>query len=137
VRPDLPILIGAAAERILATANRVLSSGATFQQTITLSNRTEIQLGPFKITPYLVDHAAFDAYAIQIDADGQRLFYTGDIRAHGRKAKLFEALVARPPAAVDVLLMEGTTLSREGNAAHFATEANLEDDFVEAMHDTA
>ena len=67
-----------------------------------------MNLGPFTITPYLVDHSAFDAYSLLVEAAGRRLFYSGDFRAHGRKARLFEQLVADPPAA-DVMLMEGTT----------------------------
>ena len=34
--------------------------------------------------------------------------YTGDLRGHGRKKRLFEAMLGDPPAGMDVLLMEGT-----------------------------
>jgi ribonuclease J len=73
-----------------------------------LVDRTPFVLGPFTITPFLNDHSAFDAYSLLIEADEQRLFYTGDIRALGRKKSLFDKLLADPPAALDVLLMEGT-----------------------------
>lgn len=66
---------------------------------------------PFIITPYLVDHSAYDAFAIQIEADGKKLFYSGDFRGHGRKRKLLDNLVTHPPEKIDTLLMEGTTLS--------------------------
>uniref|UniRef100_UPI001C5CADBA hypothetical protein n=1 Tax=Escherichia fergusonii TaxID=564 RepID=UPI001C5CADBA len=69
------------------------------------------------ITPYLADHSAFDAYSLLVEAHGKRAFYSGDIRAHGRKARLFENLVEHPPQAIDVLLLEGTTLSRPGMAS--------------------
>ena len=42
-------------------------------------------IGDFTITPYLVDHSAADAYAFLIEAEGKRLFYSGDLRSHGRK----------------------------------------------------
>ena len=45
---------------------------------------------------------------------GRRLFYTGDIRGHGRKADLFEQLLRDPPQGVDVLLMEGTNIRPDG-----------------------
>jgi ribonuclease J len=85
------------------------------------------------VTPYLVDHSGFDAYALLIEADGQRLFYTGDLRGYGRKAKLFERLVAEPPPAIDVLLTEGTHVRRDGahDAVMFPTESDLEQRFVD------
>jgi ribonuclease J len=45
-------------------------------------------IGDFTITPYLVDHSAADAYAFLIEAEGKRLFYSGDLRSHGRKRVL-------------------------------------------------
>jgi len=62
-------------------------------------------LGPFTVTPYLVDHSAFDSYAMVVEAAGRRLMYTGDLRGHGRKSRLFEEMLARPPAQIDTLLM--------------------------------
>ena len=73
-------------------------SGGTFENVIHLEDRKPIELGPFRITPYLMDHSAYDSYAVLIESDGQRVFYTGDLRGHGRKAALFERLVAHPPA---------------------------------------
>ena len=29
------------------------------------------------MTPYRVDHSAFDAYAVHVEGNGRRLFYTG------------------------------------------------------------
>lgn len=80
-------------------------------------------MGPFTITPFLVDHSAYDACAVLVEADGKRLFYTGDLRAHGRKSSLFERFVASPPPNVDVLLMEGTCIGREDQ--DFPTEDDL------------
>ena len=54
---------------------------------------------------------------------GNDLFYTGDLRAHGRKSSLFEKLVASPPSDVDVLLMEGTCVGRDDQ--DFPTEDEL------------
>lgn len=33
-----------------------------------------------RITPYTVDHAAYDACAFLIEAEGRRILYSGDIR---------------------------------------------------------
>jgi ribonuclease J len=59
-----------------------------------------------------MDHSAPDAYAFEIECDGKRLFYSGDFRAHGRKAKLFKNLLKNPPKKIDVLIMEGTMMER-------------------------
>jgi ribonuclease J len=73
------------------------------------------QIGDFTITPYLMDHSAADAYAFLIEAEGKRLFYSGDLRSHGRKAILFENLVKRPIRDIDVLFLEGTMLHRSND----------------------
>ncbi len=121
-----PILIGQAAQRILEAASVFVPGKVRMDNTIPLQNGKPIALGPFTITPYLVDHSAYDAYAVLVEADGQRLFYSGDIRGHGRKGKLFERLVAHPPKDIDCLLMEGTTVGRTGIDDEYPTETDLE-----------
>jgi ribonuclease J len=90
-----------------------------------LENGKTLPLGPFKITPYLMDHSAYDSYAVLIEGDGKRIFYTGDLRGHGRKGSLFTRLVATPPLGVDVLLMEGTN-GRKNSEKGFPTENDLQ-----------
>jgi len=131
-----PFLMGAATERILAAAADFTPSGGTFENVIHLKDRQAIELGPFRITPYLMDHSAYDAYAVLVEAHGKRLFYTGDLRGHGRKGNLFERLLNAPPADVDVLLMEGTTITRTGTDKGFPTEPDLENEMVMLFRDT-
>lgn len=78
-------LMGAATERILAAAADFTPSGGTFGNVTHLEDRKPIEFGPFRITPYLMDHSAYDAYAVLVEAAGKKLFYTGDLRGHGRK----------------------------------------------------
>ncbi len=72
------------------------------------------KIGDFTITPYLVDHSGPDALAFLIEAEGKRIFYSGDFRAHGRKSILFESIIKKPPKDIDYLLLEGSMLGREG-----------------------
>ncbi len=137
VPKTVPFLMGAAAERILAAAMVFTQSGATFQNVVHLENGKPIMLGPFTITPYQVDHSAYDSYAVLVEADGKRLFYTGDLRAHGRKGALFTRLVDHPPQHVNVLLMEGTTISRTGTEQGFPSESDLESEMVNIFRSTA
>lgn len=136
VPPTTTFLMGQAAQRILAAAAVFTPSGGTFDHVIPLADSKPITLGPFVITPFLVDHSAYDSYAVLVEADGKRLFYTGDLRGHGRKARLFERLVAHPPQNVDVLLMEGTTITRHGTEDGFPTEQAIEKDLVRIFRAT-
>ena len=129
--PAVPVAMGAAGRRILRAAAPYMK-----QAPITLNgpdwvHRQPIQIGPFCITPYLVDHSAYDAYALLIEADGKRLFYSGDFRLHGRKQHLMEELMTSPPVGIDALLLEGTTMGRRAPDRRPLTEADLE---VELRH---
>ena len=98
---------------------------------------TFLTIGPFTITPYLIDHSAFDAYAIQITVAGKCIVYSGDFRAHGRKATLTRTLMKHPPQNVDVLLMEGTNLASGGTQSKpTRNEQDLEEDFVTLFKET-
>ncbi len=121
-----PFLMGAAAERIIRAFSEFTPFQCDLKKVIHLENGKPINLAPFTVTPFLVDHSAYDAYAVLVEADGKRVFYTGDLRGHGRKATLFERLVANPPADVDVLLMEGSTIFRQGTETGFKSEDELE-----------
>jgi ribonuclease J len=136
LRLDLPIYIGAAARRILEAAANFIPAGVTFPNAIALRDLEPLQVGPFEITPYLIDHSAYDAYAFLVAADKKRLFYTGDLRAHGAKGGLFEKLVHKPPKQVDVLLMEGSTIGRLEPEGRFPTEKELELGFLKEMKST-
>lgn len=136
---DVPTYIGREASQLLDAASFFSPISGGLRCTGHLADRTPLVLGPFVVTPYLVDHSGFDAYALLVEADGQRLFYTGDLRAHGRKAALFERLVADPPHDVDVLLTEGTHVRADAahDATTFPTEAELELRFAELSRRTA
>ena len=136
IRPEVPVYIGEDAHNILKAASAYVPNGPAFAKPRFITHMTPVEVGPFRITPYLVDHSAFDAYALLVEADGKQVFYSGDFRGHGRKGKLFEAMIADPPGDIDVLLMEGTTIGRTGTDEGFATEDDLEREFVRAFRET-
>jgi ribonuclease J len=133
--PTAPVLMGDAARRILRAAAPFMRQPPLNLDGPSLVDRQAVNLGPFRITPYLVDHSAYDSYALLIEADGKRLFYSGDVRMHGRKRKLVERLMATPPAPIDALLLEGTTLGRASNIAP-KPEDEIEDEVTEIFRDT-
>ena len=129
-RASVPLYIGAAAAAILRESAFFSPSGFNRTPTGHLRHREPFALGPFTITPYLNDHSAFDAYALLVEAGDRALFYTGDFRAHGRKAALFEQLLQRPPSKLDVLLMEGTHIRPDAEPEHRgASEEDVEHAF--------
>ncbi len=132
----MPIVAGAATHRILTAAAAFVPRAlrmAAAEASPVLADRRTIRIGPFAITPYLIDHSAYDAYSLLVEAKGRRLFYSGDLRAHGRKAALFERLVAHPPQPVHAMLMEGSSLGRLGPGQVFPTEDMVEKEFVQRL----
>ncbi len=88
-------------------------------------------IGNIEIIPYLMDHSAFDAYAFLIKANGKSMFYSGDFRTHGRKAKAFDWFSYNVERNVDYLLLEGTTVGRIDQ--RFATENEIETEMVDTF----
>lgn len=91
------------------------------------------EVGPFKITPFLTDHSAFDAHMLLVEVGGKSILYAGDFRKTGRKAALVDRMLRSPPQGVDVVLLEGTTLGRSGS---FPTETDLEAQFASLFRET-
>ena len=105
---EIPVFIGEGAASIQRAA-QFWGCGIDLHEAGHFHDRVRFTLGPFTITPYLDDHSAYDAFSLLIEAGGRSLFYTGDIRGHGRKASAFERLLAEPPSPVHAILMEGTS----------------------------
>lgn len=130
---NVPLFMGAATERIMRAAAPFVPNGFSPRSAAYLRDREAFDVGPFRITPYLVDHSGFDAYALLVETGGKRLFYSGDFRGHGRKAMLFERLLLHPPRDIDVLLMEGSSLGRLGVHDRFPFEFELESQLAEVL----
>jgi ribonuclease J len=82
----------------------------------------------FTVTPYLVDHSTPEAFAFLIEKNGERIFYSGDFRGHGRKNILFKKLLKRPPKNIDALIMEWTMIGRDNH--EFPTETDVEKSII-------
>ncbi len=136
IRPDLPVYIGEKADAILKATGNYVPNATCFKNATHYEAWKPMDVGPFRITPYITDHSAFDAYSFLIEADGKRLFYSGDFRGHGRKRKIFDNFLKRPPKDIDVLMMEGTTISRANTEKGFPSEDDLEKAFVDDIKQT-
>jgi ribonuclease J len=91
-----------------------------------------LRFGDLSVTAFPVDHSAPDSRALLIEADGQRLLYTGDLRAHGRTGFRFENMLRDERLReVNWLLIEGTTLGSSGDTHGLSSEADVEEKLVE------
>ena len=112
VNPDIPIYTSQGAKELIDITNIFITKNPEDLNYSIIKNLRPFKVGDFTITPYLVDHSAFDAMAFLVEAEGRRVFYSGDFRGHGRKSVLFDQMIKDPPAGIDCLLMEGSMLGR-------------------------
>ncbi|WP_029232591.1 MBL fold metallo-hydrolase [Butyrivibrio sp. VCB2006] len=100
----------------------------------------------FKIEPYSVDHSAYDAYMFLIEVEDDSvpggktiILHTGDFRGHGRRGKAMLPVInyyirrygnkegtGKPKRDVDVLITEGTMISRSDEPVLTEFELQLE-----------
>lgn len=86
--------------------------------------------GDIRVTPFVVDHSALDAYMFLIELGGKKILFTGDFREHGiagEQGALEKMVRAYNIGEIDILITEGTMLSRrdEGKYGSVRTEADL------------
>ena len=125
IAPNVPIFIGELSFDLI--------NATKLFRTMPLLSGNFIKIKPWKkitiadtfiVTPYLTDHSTPEAFAFLIEADGKRLFYSGDFRATGRKNIVFSKLIENPPGNIDLLLMEGTMVERSNHL--YPTEDSVE-----------
>ncbi|OFW62231.1 MAG: MBL fold metallo-hydrolase [Actinobacteria bacterium RBG_19FT_COMBO_36_27] len=137
INKKIPVIMGVEARNILKSASLFLPGYWNISaEGLNLKSEITFEIGPFKITPFLIDHSAYDAYSLLVEADGKKFFYSGDFRIHGRKAKMTERLISNPPQSIDVLLLEGSSLGRLENNEAFPSESEIEFQLVKTFSKT-
>ena len=111
--PSVPVYMGELSKNLICAARKFSGQSLPKNTFIHFAKRQPFQIGAFTITPSLVDHSAADAYGFLVEAEGKRIFYSGDFRASGHKSFLFDALLQELPSQIDLLLMEGTMMRRD------------------------
>ena len=129
LHPGIPIHMGVATEALIRIGNIFTPQRIEPGTVIHFEKSHPFTVGDIRITPFWMDHSAFDAYAFLLEASGRTLFYSGDFRRHGRKAKVFDHFLRHAPKEVDCLLMEGTQVDR-GTVSN-RTEAEIEEDLAD------
>lgn len=75
-------------------------------------------IGDIVITPFYCNHSIYDAYMFLIEADGKRIWHTGDYREHGFLGKRLEKVLRAYAKDIDVLITEGTNLKKPEKCIH-------------------
>jgi ribonuclease J len=84
-----------------------------------------VQIGDMQITAFPVDHSVYGSLAFLIESSGKSVLYSGDLRLHGRKPGMMNALLENfRNRSLEVLIMEGTHFSFAGESG--PTESELE-----------
>ena len=125
---EIPVYIGELGKKLINATRIFLNKKLPENNFHHFEAWKRFEIGDFCITPYLVDHSSVDAYAFLLEAEGKKIFYSGDFRAHGRKGILFEKFIKNTPPEVknaDVLFLEGTMLGRSNE--DFKTEDEVEE----------
>ena len=92
-----------------------------------LQSNRRVQIGDFTVTSFPVDHSIFGCLSFLIEANGKRLFYTGDLRLHGRKPWMHQKITSQlQNQAIDVLIVEGTHFGFEDGRDVSETELEAE-----------
>ena len=126
---DVPVYMSDLSRKIFETVFCFSKNkGKIRRETINLKEEKTITIKDMKITPYIVDHSAYNSFMLLIEADGKRILHTGDFRNHGYKGILLESTLKKI-GKIDLLITEGTTFSRE--QVKSKTEKELVDDIVE------
>lgn len=111
---EIPIYMGMEALEIFsAYSNRVRSELADVSERIRpLSALEPVTVGDLTVTPIPADHSAYGAFMYLVEGDGKQVLHTGDFRLHGFRGRATSKLLSRFAENVDVLIIEGTQLSR-------------------------
>jgi len=129
--PEIPVYIGELGKKLIDATRMLLGIPLHKNSFRHFKSWEPFVVGDFTVTPYLVDHSAVDAYGFLIEAEGKKVFYSGDFRAHGRKSILFDNMIKNPPTDIDLLFMEGTMMQRSND--DFPTEADVERKIYETI----
>lgn len=134
-KEDIPLFIGKTSADVHNTICDFTSKGEKIKAHKYLVHEDSFNIKNIVITPFLVDHSAYDSYAFMIEGDDKKVLYTGDFRSHGAKGRITEWFYKNPKTTnADVLLIEGTNLYKDNYIAE--TEIHLGKRAEEFMHKT-
>lgn len=118
ILPNIPIYMGKVAKQIYGLVQGTLKIKLNKGNPQKVNTFKEFAVGKphyfgdIKVTPYTIDHSAFDAYMLLVEAEGKRILHTGDFRMHGARGSKMPTVFEMYCKNIDLLITEGTMLSR-------------------------
>lgn len=105
---------------------RSASEVASISAMRTMVGGKSFEIGEIRITPYFVSHSAYESFMLLIEADRKRILHTGDFRDHSYLGKGLEKVLRQYIKQVDILITEGTMLSRSDERVRHESELKVE-----------
>ena len=102
----------------------LISRMKTWSKTTPRKNPSSIIIGDITITPFFNCHSIYDSHMFLIEAEGKRIWHTGDYRAHGYMGKGLYPTLKKYATHIDTLITEGTMLNRQDECIHESKVAN-------------
>lgn len=118
---DIPVYVEQKSRIIYEILNDFTSKQKN-RETVDMKFEEKILIKDIEITPFIVDHSAYNSSMILIESQGKRILHTGDFRNHGYKGKLLIPTLKKI-GKIDCLITEGTSFSR--NQEKCITEKEL------------
>lgn len=114
VNPRIPVYMSGLTEDIIRMTGKMLPGSKELKANVRhFKKEKPFKIGDFKIKAYLMDHSAVESFAFIIEAEGKKVFYSGDFREHGHKKGAFKRFINQGHGKIDLALIEGTMLGRE------------------------
>ena len=116
IMAGVPVFMGNSTKKILEAYKEHMGEkflNIPLDNVRTIQDGVEFCIGDIKITPIQSDHSSFQPYMFLLETDGKRILHTGDFRLHGQRSEMITDRL-RTLGNIDLLITEGTTLSREG-----------------------
>ena len=144
---DVPLYMGKVTYQVLLNINETLKKEEVVRklqnrENIFFISQTEkIDIKDISITPYSVDHSAFDAYMFLVETPDKNILHTGDYRDHGhrghvkkygRDINVIEMIIKKyvldyGKRKIDVLITEGTMMGHRKGEKRYSEKQLLED----------
>ena len=102
----------------------LISRIRTWSKTSPRKKTSSIIIGDITITPFFNCHSIYDSHMFLIEAEGKRIWHTGDYRAHGYMGKGLYPTLKKYATHIDTLITEGTMLNRQDECIHESRVAN-------------
>lgn len=127
INSDIPLYMGKFSKELLTIQNKRCSKfdDKKIHNLITFTPAKPIIIKDIKITPYMIDHSAFDSYMFLIEAEGKTVLHTGDFRIHGFRGKGLSHVIENYLPKIDCLICEGTAMNRGNNGLISEYELSL------------